>query len=430
MKIIFPDVKYYTINNNFKFIYIKTNSNIFSANITINVGSIDEKGTENELGLAHFFEHMIFKSKKNLNKIDFLGTRYNASTYYNKTNYFISGNNKDYEDIINILLDLFLNPEFPEEDIKNEINVVLEEFKMNQDNKQKETYLKLMEIIYKDIDIKYSIPVIGTIDNIKNFTRTNLINFYKTHYLTANKILSITSSIDQDNILKIISKIFNNNITEWKPEFIKLDSKLEINFLSKSDYKLNIIKSPELKQVIVKIGFRSINLYSKWSIVSELIENILTEGMTSRLFILLRNKLGLTYYQTASSTEFKEHGFFTITYGVQYDGLEISLKNVLEELLYFKPCSQEELQKTKNIYETSLLFNLETSTDIGNYIINFVLNQIDPQYIMSIDKILNKITIDEINNFAKKIFKKTNMFIVINGNDIDYDKIKTIIDKL
>ena len=426
--IIYPDVNYYFINDNFKLIYIKTNSNIFSANITINIGSVNENQEDQELGLAHFFEHMIFKSKKNLQKIDFLGTRYNASTSYNKTNYYIDGNNKDYKDIINILLDLFLKPEFPDEDIKNEINVVLEEFKMNQDNKHKETFLKLMHLLYKDIDIKYSLPVIGTPDNIINFNRQNLINFYNKHYLTANKILSISSSINKDDIIQIISKIFNVQIKPWKPKFIKLNNKLEIPYYNKFNNQLTLIKNPELKQFIVKIAFRSINMYSKWLIVSELLENILTGGMTSRLFVLLRNKLGLTYYQNTSSLEFKEHGFFSITYGVQPDGLEISLKNVLLELLNFKSCTEEELQKTKNIYETSLLFNFETSTDIGNYIINSVINNINPNYLKYIYKLLNNISINEINNFAKKIFKKSNMFIIINGNNINYDDINNMIN--
>ena len=424
----YPDVNYYFINDNFKLIYIKTNSNIFSANITINIGSVNENQEDQELGLAHFFEHMIFKSKKNLQKIDFLGTRYNASTSYNKTNYYIDGNNKDYKDIINILLDLFLKPEFPDEDIKNEINVVLEEFKMNQDNKHKETFLKLMHLLYKDIDIKYSLPVIGTPDNIINFNRQNLINFYNKHYLTANKILSISSSINKDDIIQIISKIFNVQIKPWKPKFIKLNNKLEIPYYNKFNNQLTLIKNPELKQFIVKIAFRSINMYSKWLIVSELLENILTGGMTSRLFVLLRNKLGLTYYQNTSSLEFKEHGFFSITYGVQPDGLEISLKNVLLELLNFKSCTEEELQKTKNIYETSLLFNFETSTDIGNYIINSVINNINPNYLKYIYKLLNNISINEINNFAKKIFKKSNMFIIINGNNINYDDINNMIN--
>jgi len=426
--IIYPDVNYYFINDNFKLIYIKTNSNIFSANITINIGSVNENQEDQELGLAHFFEHMIFKSKKNLQKIDFLGTRYNASTSYNKTNYYIDGNNKDYKDIINILLDLFLKPEFPDEDIKNEINVVLEEFKMNQDNKHKETFLKLMHLLYKDIDIKYSLPVIGTPDNIINFNRQNLINFYNKHYLTANKILSISSSINKDDIIQIISKIFNVQIKPWKPKFIKLNNKLEIPYYNKFNNQLTLIKNPELKQFIVKIAFRSINMYSKWLIVSELLENILTGGMTSRLFVLLRNKLGLTYYQNTSSLEFKEHGFFSITYGVQPDGLEISLKNVLLELLNFKSCTEEELQKTKNIYETSLLFNFETSTDIGNYIINSVIDNLNPNYLKYIYKLLNNISINEINNFAKKIFKKSNMFIIINGNNINYDDINKMIN--
>jgi len=439
MKIYFPKVKYYIINDKFKLIFINTESNIFSACITIDVGSINEQ--PNELGLAHFFEHMIFKGTINktsdeiLNQLDSIGAQYNASTSYDETKYYISGNKKDYKIILDILLDLFLNPIFPNKDIANEINVVLEEFRMNEDNKSKQTFIKLMELIYKDTDPKYSIPVIGLPNNIINFTRDNLIKFYKSNYLKGNKILSIIGSANEKEIINLICKNCNldvKSIKPWNPEFNNLNSKLEIEYYKNNiNKKLEIINTPKLNQFIVTIAFRSINMYSKWSLVSELLEIILAGGMTSRLFILLRNKLGLTYYQSAFGKYFTSHGFFCINYGVQPEGLYKSLDSVLKEILFFKniEITLDELDKSKNMLETSLLFNTETTTDIGSHIIDSVINKLDPKYIKEIHTKLNKITPKYITQFATKIFKKSNMFIVINGDEkINLDKINNIIN--
>ena len=104
MKIFFPKVKYYKITDNFKLIYVNTKSNIFYSAININIGSVNEEN--GELGLAHFFEHMIFKGTKTktsdeiLNLLDSLGTRYNASTSHYETEYYISGNVRDYKNIL------------------------------------------------------------------------------------------------------------------------------------------------------------------------------------------------------------------------------------------------------------------------------------------------------------------------------------------
>jgi len=145
-------------------IYVNTKTNIFFTSININIGSIHEEAGQQ--GLAHFFEHMIFKgttgstSQEILLTLDSIGANYNASTGYEDTQYYISGKTSDYKIILTTLLDLFLNPAFPEQDIKNEINVVLEELRMGQDNSNKLTLFKLMNLIYSNSDPKLVLRVI------------------------------------------------------------------------------------------------------------------------------------------------------------------------------------------------------------------------------------------------------------------------------
>lgn len=430
MKIYFPNVKYYKISENFFMIYVNTKTNIFYSSININVGSIHEE--PGQQGLAHFFEHMIFKgttkstSQDILLSLDSIGANYNASTSYEDTQYYISGKTSDYKLILTTLLDLFLNPAFPQEDIAKEINVVLEELRMGQDNTNKLTLFKLINLIYRDSDPRYSIPVIGFENSISNLTRENLVQFYK-KYLQGTKVLSIIGSVEEEKIINIISKTFNYKPIKWIPEFIKSDGKLVIPHLSKkSSEQTHVIISPEIKQTLVFIGFRSIGIYSKWSYVTDIVENILTGGMTSRLFVLLRNKLGLTYYQSSINKTFTPHGFFCINYGVQPSGLEISLQHVLKEIINFaeSEITDNEISKAKNTLETSILFSLETTTEIGSHIINYVIAKKNPNEIKKLHKKINSVTIKQVKKFAKKVFKKSNMFVVVNGpNQIDLQSI-------
>ena len=445
MKIYFPNVKYYKISDNFHMIYINTKTNIFYASVNINIGSVNEE--PGEQGLAHFFEHMIFKGTKNFTSqdilltLDSIGANYNASTSYEQTEYYISGKTSDYSVILSTLLDLFLNPVFPQEDIAKEINVVLEELRMNQDNLNKLTLFKLMNLIYNQTDLKYSIPVIGLEADINNITRENLLKFHS-KYVQGTKILSIISSVAEDKIFETIKPIFGNKFisqTKWKPNFIYLEPKLIVRFLNndlenKQNYPLiQIINSPQIKQTLVFIGFKSIDTYSKWTYVSDIVENILTGGMTSRLFVLLRNKLGLTYYQNSFNKTFSSHGFFCVSYGVQPSGLEISLLNVLKEILTFSESkiTKEEISKAKNTLETSIIFSLETPTDLGANIINHVIAKINPNEIKHTHKNIKKITHKYISQFAKKIFTKSNLHIVINGpNQITKSQIEHIVMQL
>lgn len=435
MKIYFPDVKYYKISDNFHMIYVNTKTNIFYSSININVGSVDEESGEQ--GLAHFFEHMIFKGTTNFTSqdilltLDSIGANYNASTSYEQTEYYISGKTSDYNLILRTLLDIFLNPAFPEEDIAKEINVVLEELRMNQDNPNKLTIFNLMELIYKSTDPKYSIPVIGLESDINNITRDNLVKFHS-KYIQGEKILSIITSIEEEKIFPIIESIFGLPVQTWKPKFKKLEPKLIVPFIKTNIEKQNkykIISSPQIKQTLVFIGFKSICSYSKWSFVSDIVENILTGGMTSRLFVLLRNKLGLTYYQNSFNKTFTPHGFFCVSYGVQPSGLEISLSHVLKEILTFgsSEITNKEITKAKNTLETSILFSLETPTDLGSNIINYVIDKKDPDNIKKIHKKISKVTITHVQKYAKKIFTKYNLHIVINGPN---QMSKSLIDNL
>jgi len=437
MKIYFPNVKYYKIFDDFYMIYVNTKTNIFFSSITINIGSIHE--TISEKGLAHFFEHMIFKGTTNFTSedilltLDSIGANYNASTSYEKTEYYISGKTSDYSIILNTLLDLLLNPAFPEQDISNEINVVLEEYQMNEDNLNKSTMFKLLELIYLNTDQRYSVPVIGIESNIKNITHENLIKFHS-KYMKASKFLSIIGSINEKEIFKIINQVLKKNPTKWKPDIKSMESILNIPYIkTQSLNRYTIINSPQIKQTLVFIAFRSITNWSKWSYVSDIIQNILTGGMTSRLFVLLRNKLGLTYYQNSDNISFSYHGFFYITYGVQSQGLEISLSNVLKEILDFvnSDITQEEINKAKNILKTSILFNLQTPTDIGSYIIDYVISKKDHTQIKNLNKKIESVTLDHIKQFAKKVFIKSNLFIVINGpNKITNENLEHLVSEI
>jgi len=112
------------------------NSNTVTVGIFINAGSRHETSA---FGIAHFLEHMTFKGTKRrtstqlMNHLDSIGAQYNAMTGYEFTLCYISGDPRDIKTLLDIVIDLYLNPTYPDEDIEKERNVVLEELRMNID---------------------------------------------------------------------------------------------------------------------------------------------------------------------------------------------------------------------------------------------------------------------------------------------------------
>lgn len=436
MNIYFPNIKYYQIDDNFYMIYVQTKTNIFYSEININVGSINEKPGEE--GLAHFFEHMIFQGTTTYNSndlamnLEFIGADYNASTGPETTYYYISGKKSDYNIILNTLLDIFLHPTFPESFIETEIRVVLEELARGEDNAQQMTYSKLIKLIYNDTDSRYSRPVIGLKSVLKNITRDKLLEFHK-NYLNGKKVLGIIGSVDESDILNLVQSVCKKEIKTWNPKFKTFESKLIIPYIKyKCKNHFDIIKSPQLNQTHVCIGFKSISTYSKWSYVTDILENILTSGMTSKLAIL-RTKHGLTYSQISHNIEYLSHGMFCIYYSVNPAGLELSLMHVLKILLEMGDIdvSEKELQTAKNSIETAMIYLLENPRKIAATIVNYVMADKDPYELKKIYKRYKSITPELIRKFAKRVFKKSNIHIVINGNtEITTNKLNNLINLL
>jgi len=162
-------------NNHMKTLFIPLpNANTITVGIFIKAGSRHE--TE-AYGIAHFLEHMTFKgtiqrsSDKLMEELDSIGANYNAMTGHEFTLYYISGDPRDTMILLDIVIDLYLNPIYPDDDIKKEINVVLEELKMNEDNNNRKLSNLLFKNIFEGLDSTLSRPIIGFKETISKFNR-------------------------------------------------------------------------------------------------------------------------------------------------------------------------------------------------------------------------------------------------------------------
>ena len=137
------DVKTHILKNGLEVITIKKNTQISSINIGIKVGALNE--SLEEKGISHYIEHMIFKGTKNrtfqkLNdELEALGGEYNAFTDYSQTVYSISCLEEELKNAIELLSDMLINSEFPEEEIDKERGVILAEIRSSKDNIEKYT---------------------------------------------------------------------------------------------------------------------------------------------------------------------------------------------------------------------------------------------------------------------------------------------------
>jgi len=341
------------------------NTDTIAVGMYVKVGSRYE--TENNSGIAHFLEHMMFKGTKHMktetisNKLDSVGARYNAETSYEHTCYYIYGHKNDTELFIKMIADIYLNPLFNKEDIEIEKGVVIEELNMTADDPGEQLHELIFNNMFTNSSLK--MPIIGTLKNIKKYTQQDIIEFRSKYYVPERTAFIITGNFNKNKTLNLIKGIFKNKMTN----IIKQDKISRSNLYPLEDpiiqtMPLIKIKKSKVSQTSVAIVFRSHSIYSGREEIYDLLSDILTTGTSGRLFILLRNKLGAIYFVSSHNVSFMHEGIFTINIGADNNRVSEIIHKVLEELHDIKKngVTQEELDKAKKIRITSFTLGLQT----------------------------------------------------------------------
>lgn len=430
-------------NNNFiKSLLIPiTGSNTVSVGIFINAGSRQE--TE-AYGIAHFLEHMTFKgtnkrtSDRLMIDLDSIGANYNAMTGHEFTLYYISGDPRDILLLLDIVIDLYLNPLYPDKDIENERNVVIEELRMNEDNNHKVLSKMMYKNIFQNVDKSLARPIIGFKKSIEVFNKNNILNFRKKNYIGSNCLLCVCGNFDKREIVKHISSlfdaelvkkhlssnIFRNNMKENE----KITNLMDLN----PDIKKYIHYDKTINQTIINFCFNSYDTYNKNSDAVDLICDVLSNGFSSRLFNLLRNKMGVSYYNNSYNRTFSDWGIMFISVGVDHNSVVETIKEILNELKTLKEngITNDELSKVKKQNETGLLFQFKDPYEyLMYYGMNYLVNK--PLYNLSdmLDNI-DSIKLNQINSIIARIFNSKNITIGTIGkvSIADTNKIEKLIE--
>ena len=405
------------------------NATIFSAGIFTNAGSLLE--TENELGVAHFLEHMIFKGTKKYlkltNILDEMGALYNAATTYESTDYEIHGLPFHSEKIIDILCDMYFNSIITQEEVENERHVIIEEYNMRSDTKGNKIYRSFMNLITKDKYQLYNRPIIGTKESIMKISKSDLINFKKKNYLPKNTMVILSGKFDVIHIMKIIQNVVNEQFvvdeTALKKEITKEKSlifhSLKNKIIKISDRVAYISTSDIQKQTILQINFPC---YKKFHINNKYVSllcSILSNGVSGRLSEEIRIKKGLTYSIGCESVSYNEFGIFSISLGVQNDKVLLALDAIFDILNILKKngVNEIELNRAKNQQMTEIMITFQKQLSYFSYYMQNIYYGYEIGQLETIIEQINNVTISDINHIINKIFNYKQTYVIMYGSD-------------
>jgi len=391
--------------------------------VLVGTGSEYEKKEIN--GISHFLEHMCFKgttkrpsAKLISHELDNLGCQYNAFTSNQVTGYYAKGDAKNFSQIFDIVSDVYLNSTFPEEEMQKEKGVIIEEINMYEDMPQAHVQDLWGEVLYGDQPAGWS--VLGTKENIKKMQRSNFVKYKNSHYVASNTVIIVSGNIKNNEVYKEVDKYFKNIQSTNKVKKIKTkDIQSKPNIL---------IKHKGTDQTHFVLGFRTFSLFDKRNTILSLLSAVLGAGMSSRLFVKLREEMGVAYYVRAYNEPVLDHGSFQISAGVNNARVEEVIKEIIKECndLAKKNVEENELNKVKSLLIGNMKMSLEATDDVANFYGGQEILKNEIKTLEDKIKEIKKITPDDIRKIAEIIFKEKNLNLAIIGpfkNDIKFKEI-------
>ncbi len=324
----------------------------FSLGFWIRIGSIYENKFNN--GYTHLLEHMLFKGTKKRSyldiskEIDGVGGYINAFTEREYTCFYVSLASHHLDLGTEILWDMLTNSTIDKEELDKEKMVIVEEIKMYEDVPEELVIDLLFASMWKNNSLGF--PILGNIQNIQHVNRNELLDFYAKYYSSNNIVVSITGNFDKKRVLKQLESFSFKKAAKngYKSDPIQVDLK-----------KSYMIK--DLEQIHFQFGFQAINRVDDNRYALHLLHLILGGGSSSRLFLEIREKLGLCYSIYSFFKLFEKDGVLGIGSSTSLENYNLVIEAVYKEIekLIDNGITEEELYLAKEQFKGNVIFGQE-----------------------------------------------------------------------
>jgi predicted Zn-dependent peptidase len=400
---------YHTLENGIRVVHLRTNGMVAHCGLIINTGSRNEE--ENEHGMVHFIEHMLFKGTRKrktyhiLSSLDDAGGELNAYTTKEETAIHASVLTVEFEKAVDIISDVTFNSVFPAKEIEKEKDVIIEEINSYLDNPAELIFDDFEELIFSGQPIGRNI--LGSPVTVKSFTQKDLFEFVAGNYNTNQMVFCSIGNITDEKVVRLVNKYLGAAAPN-----IKSGRKGKISCYTQA----TVTKKMDTNQDHCMIGNAAYNIKDKRRIGMFLLNNLLGgQALNSRLNLSLRERNGFAYNVESNYNAYLDTGVFSVYFGTDRQNLEKSIAITYFELNKLRNDRLGPIQfsKAKNqlkgylarSYENheSLMLNLGKSL--------LVFNRIDS--LEEICKKIDSLTTSELLEISNEVFEPSKLSTLI-----------------
>ena len=382
-------------------------------NMYVKTGSVNE--TEGFYGISHFIEHMLFKGTKTRSAFDIskafdsLGAQINAFTSFEETDYYFKAASENTEKCVEVMSDMLFNSTFDKTEMSREKLVVIEEIKMYQDDPQSKAEFLLNKNFYAGTPFERDVA--GTVQNVKSITQNKMFEYKNKYYVPKNMTLSFAGKIDFETADELVKKYF-------LPYFEQSGEEVFNHYeISKKISYAKAYKDNEQSQVM--ICFPGLYDKSEDANVAKVFDTAFGLGMSSILFQNIREKLGLVYSISSSTTTDCAGGNLVIQFGTSNKNVELALAKVKEQIeqIIENSITKEQFNDAKNNVLNKIKLSFENTSSVSFFNAKKFATQ---NITLSKSEYLKQIAgvkYADLHKFIKKHFLTNNFAVTVVGKN-------------
>jgi predicted Zn-dependent peptidase len=326
-----------------------------SLGLWVGVGGRYEPAEVN--GVCHFIEHLLFKGTRRRSArrisqdVEGIGGYLNAFTSEEMTCYHSKARHDRFDELLDVLTDMFLNSKFDPMEIDKERGVIKEELAMYLDQPQHRVQELLNETLWPDQPLGR--PLTGTEKTLDGLNRARLVKYQRENYVAGRTIIAAAGRLQHQQIVRTVSRLAGRfpqgRISQFVPA-TSVQSRPILRLFTK-----------ETEQTQLALGIRACSRHDPRRYALRLLNTVLGENMSSRLFQVVREDRGLAYSIYSSLGFFDDAGCLIISAGLDLDNLSKTLKLIMRELkqLTRTPPGAVELRRARDYVIGQLDMSLE-----------------------------------------------------------------------
>lgn len=396
-----------------------------SVSICIFVGVGSRYETDAEAGISHFIEHMLFKgtpkrptSREISEAIEGMGGILNGGTDMELTLYWCKVAQHHFRLAMDVLVDMLLHSRFDPQDIERERQVIIEEINMSKDSPQQRVDMLIDELLWPNHPLGRDIA--GSKESVTAITKDMMLDYLQGQYSPDSTVVAIVGNIQHQEMVTAVGQALGN----WTNQ----QPRSGYSAYKKQRGRRLHVEKRDTEQAHLCLALPGLSFLHPKRFTLDLLNVILGEGMSSRLFTEIRDKLGLAYSIHSYMAHFLDSGSVTIYAGVEPKNLPAAITAILEQLSQLREIVPEaELSKAKESSKGRLLLRMEDSRSVAGWIGG---QEVLTGRILSVDQvidIIDAITAEELRQLAQELLVGNRLRLAVVGPVASHEPLEALL---